>query len=160
VDNLACFLRPGVVLLTWTDDPADPQHEISREAFDFLASARDARGRRLEIHRIRQPGPLHVREEEAEGVIPVEGTRPRRAGDRMAGSYVNFYFADGGLILPVFGDPRDEEAVALLSSLCPDREVVPVFAREILLGGGNIHCITQQRPTAGRSAQIFRKILR
>ncbi len=68
---------------------------------------RDARGGRLENPRIRQPGPLYVRE---------------------------------------------EEAVALLSSLCPDREVVPVFAREILLGDDNIHCITRQRTArAGRA---------
>lgn len=57
----------------------------------------------------------------------------------MAGSCVDVRFADGGLILPVFGDPRDGEAVAPLSSLRPDRKVVPIFAREILLGSGELH---------------------
>jgi len=151
VDNLACFVRPGEVLLTWTDDPEDPQRPISEEAYEYLSGRTDARGRRLRVHRIHQPGPIAIRPEEAEGVDPIEGTLPRRAGDRLAGSYVNFYLPNGGVILPVFDDPRDEAAVRTIGALFPDREVVPVPAREILLGGGNIHCITQQRPAGGPS---------
>ena len=156
VDNLCCFLRPGVVVLTWTDDASDPQHAVSQEALEALAAARDARGRRLEVHRLHQPAPVRIRAEEAEGVDAIEGTLPRRAGDRLAASYVNFYLANGGLILPTFGDARDGEAIATLEGLCPDRRVVPVAAREILLGGGNIHCITQQqpRPAAGFAGRV------
>lgn len=146
VDNLCCFLRPGVVVLTWTEDASDPQYDISHQALKVLQAARDARGRRLEIHKLHQPEPVRIRAEEAEGVDRVEGTLPRRAGDRLAASYVNFYLANGGLIVPVFGDPHDAGAIATLERLCPDRQVVPVPAREILLGGGNIHCITQQQP--------------
>jgi agmatine deiminase len=146
IDNLCCFLRPGVVVLTWTDDASDPQHEVSSQALAVLEAERDARGRRLQIHKLHQPGPIRIAAEEAEGVDRIEGTLPRRAGDRLAASYVNFYLPDGGLILPVFGDPRDGEAVSLLERLCPERRLVPLPAREILLGGGNIHCITQQQP--------------
>lgn len=146
VDNLCCFLRPGVVVLSWTDDASDPQHAVSLETLEILSSCHDARGRRLEIHKLHQPGPLCITAEEAEGVDRTEGTLPRRAGDRLAASYVNFYLANGGLILPTFGEGRDAEAAAMLAALCPERRIVPVPAREILLGGGNIHCITQQRP--------------
>lgn len=146
VDNLCAFLRPGVVVLTWTEDQSDPQYDVSHEAYETLASAHDARGRRLEIHRLHQPDPVHIRAEEADGVDPVEGTLPRRAGDRLAASYVNFYLANGALILPTFGDAHDSQAAATLQALCPDRTVVPVPAREILLGGGGIHCITLQQP--------------
>lgn len=146
VDNLACFLRPGVVALTWTEDRSDPQYERSAEAYDYLMSVRDARGRRLEVHRIHQPDPVLISAEEAEGVDAVEGTLPRQAGDRMAASYINFYFCNGGAILPTFGDRRDAEALEMLQRLLPARRVVGVPAREILLGGGNIHCITQQQP--------------
>lgn len=148
VDNLCCFLRPGVLVLAWTDDPADPLYEISREALEVLMTARDARGQHLEVHKLHQPEPMRIRADEAEGVDPVEGTLPRRAGDRLAASYVNFYLANGGLILPTFGDRRDGEAIAALQALCPDRRVVPIPAREILLGGGGIHCITLQQPLA------------
>jgi agmatine deiminase len=146
VDNLACFLRPGVVALTWTDDRADPQYARSVEAYDHLISARDARGRRLEVHKIHQPDPVLIRPDEAEGVEVGEGTLPRRVGDRMAASYINFYLCNGGAIVPVFDDPHDAPALQKLQVLLPDRQVVGVLAREILLGGGNIHCITQQQP--------------
>lgn len=149
VDNLCCFVRPGVVALTWTDDPDDPQYAISRDAFDRLVDVTDARGRRLEVHKIHQPNPVLITEEEAAGVDAVEGTLPRRAGDRLAASYINFYIANGSVIAPLFNDPHDEPALATLRRLFPDREVVGVPAREILLGGGNIHCITQQQPLAG-----------
>ncbi|MFZ2288117.1 MAG: agmatine deiminase family protein, partial [Halopseudomonas yangmingensis] len=65
-----------------------------------------------------------------------------------AGSYVNFLIVNGGIIAPAFGDPHDEAAHDLLEQLFPDRRVVMVPGREILLGGGNIHCITQQQPAA------------
>jgi agmatine deiminase len=64
----------------------------------------------------------------------------------MAGSYINFYIANGGVIMPIFDDPHDEPALETLSRLFPKRKIVGLPAREILLGGGNIHCITQQQP--------------
>ena len=66
----------------------------------------------------------------------------------MAASYVNYYTCNGGVIVPTFADPRDTDALDTLRALYPDRKVVGIPAREILLGGGNIHCITQQQPAA------------
>jgi len=147
VDNLCCFVRPGVVVLTWTDDEHDPQHAISLDARRRLEGATDARGRPLEIHLLHQPGPLHMTDDEARGVDPLEGSRPRLAGDRMAGSYVNFYVAGDRVILPLLDERRDDAAAAKLAELFADRRIVGVPAREILLGGGNVHCITQQVPS-------------
>jgi agmatine deiminase len=146
VDNIACFARPGVVLLTWTDDEDDPQHRISRDARERLEAATDARGRPLEVVLLPSPGPLQISAEEAEGVDAGEGTQPRRAGDRLAASYVNFYLGNSRIVCPLLDPRHDEEAAAILGRAFPDREVVGVPAREVLLGGGNIHCITQQVP--------------
>ncbi len=146
VDNIACFLRPGAIALIWTDDKSDPQYERSAEAYDFLMSATDAHGRRMEVHKIHQPDPVFLTRQEADGVVTVEGTLPRRAGDRMAASYVNFYLCNGGAVVPTFEDTHDQVALATLQSLLPERKVVGMPAREVLLGGGNIHCITQQQP--------------
>jgi len=146
VDNIACFARPGVVLLTWTDDEDDPQNRISRDARERLEAATDARGRPLEVVLLPSPGPLQISAEEAEGVDAGEGTQPRRAGDRMAASYVNFYLGNSRIVCPLLDPRHDDEATAILGRTFPDREVVGVPAREILLGGGNIHCITQQVP--------------
>ncbi len=146
VDNLCCFLRPSEVALTWTDDQNDPQYEISLDAFQRLSQAIDARGRRLIVHKIHQPDPILITAEESGGVDSVDGTMPRLEGDRMAASYINFLMVNGGAIVPVFNDPHDEIALTKLQELLPERRVVGVYAREILLGGGNIHCITQQQP--------------
>ena len=150
IDNLACFVRPGEVCVTWSDEPRDPQHAISSDALERLRAARDARGRRLRVHKLPAPGPLHMTLREASGIQPQRGSPARVAGWRLAGSYVNFYLANGGLVMPLL-DPRTDRAAArVLKRVFPDRKVVGVPAREILLGGGNIHCITQQVP--GRSA--------
>ena len=146
VDNLCRFVRPGVVVLTWTDDVSDPQHEISLDAYERLVSTIDARGRELEVHKIHQPAPILITREESEGVDSIEGTLPRREGDRLAGSYVNFYLANGVVVMPRFNDSHDQAALETIRQLCPDRKVVGVPGREILLGGGNVHCITQQQP--------------
>jgi agmatine deiminase len=146
VDNLACFARPGVVLLTWTDDDGDPQHPISRDARGRLEAATDAQERSLEVVLLPSPGPLQISAEEAQGVDTAEGTVPRSAGDRLAASYVNFYLGNSRIVYPLLDPRHDEDAAAVLRRVFPEREVVGVPAREILLGGGNIHCITQQVP--------------
>jgi agmatine deiminase len=148
VDNLACFVEPGVVLLCWTDDRSDPQHEISADALRRLRAATDARGRKLDVVPIPLPGPLYMTEEEAGGVEVAAGTQPRRGGDRLAASYVNFYVADGRVVYPLLDERYDDVAATVLASCFPEHELVGVEAREILLGGGNIHCITQQVPAA------------
>jgi agmatine deiminase len=146
VDNLACFARPGTVLLTWTDDEDDPQHAISRDARERLEANTDARGRSLEVVTLPSPGPLQLTAEEAAGIDAREGTQARLAGERLAGSYVNFYLGNSRIVMPLLDPRHDEEAAAILRRVFPEREVVGVPAREILLGGGNIHCITQQVP--------------
>jgi agmatine deiminase len=146
VDELACFVRPGVVLLTWTEDASDPQHPVSRDARERLEAATDAGGRGLEVVLVPSPGPLTISEEEAAGVEPAKGTLARRPGDRLAGSYANFYAANSRIVHPLLDQRHDEEAARILGECFPEREIVGVPAREILLGGGNIHCITQQVP--------------
>ncbi|WP_275286700.1 agmatine deiminase [Halomonas elongata] len=150
VDNLCCFVAPGEVALSWTDDPADPQYAISREALAVLENATDARGRSFKIHRLPQPGPLHIGEDEANGIDRLNHSHPRRPGDRMAGSYVNFYIGNSVVVMPLLDPARDDEARAIIEGLFPTRRVIGVPAREILLGGGNIHCITQQQPRRHR----------
>ena len=146
IDNLACFVRPGAVCLTWTDNRRDPQYRSSQDAWQRLNDARDARGRKLEVVRVPMPGPLRMTAAEAAGVVRCEGTRGRRAGERLAGSYVNFYIANRGIVMPLLDARTDRRAATILKRLFPGRRVVGVPAREILLGGGNIHCITQQIP--------------
>lgn len=146
VDNIANFVTPGVVVLAWTDDKNDPQYNISKENFKILKNSTDAQGRRIKVEKLYLPTPISITKEESEGVDAVDGTLPRQEGDRLAASYVNYYTVNGGIIFPEFGDDNDIQAKKVLQRLYPDRKVVGIYAREILLGGGNIHCITQQIP--------------
>ena len=147
VDNLACFSRPGRVLLTWSEAAGDPQSAISREARTALESATDARGRQLDVGLLPAPGPLTITAEEASGVDRSAHAVARTAGDRMAGSYVNFLLANSVVVHPLLDERLDDEVGALLRAEFPDRRVEGVPGREILLGGGNVHCITQQVPS-------------
>jgi agmatine deiminase len=150
VDNLACFARPGEVCLTYTADKRDLQWEVSNDALERLHAARDARGRKLKVHKLPSPGPLKMTAAEAAGVQFCAGSQPREAGGRLAGSYANFYIANGGIVVPLLDARTDAAAIAKLKRVFPGRKVVGVPGREILLGGGNIHCITQQVPAVKR----------
>ena len=149
IDNLACFARPGEVCLSWTDNKRDPQYPISLDAWERLSDESDARGRRLQVTRLPMPGPLVMSAKEASGIIAREGTKARAAGERLAASYVNFYLANGGVVMPLLDSRTDRVAARRLKQLFRERRIVGVPAREILLGGGNIHCITQQVPATG-----------
>ncbi|KAL3512349.1 hypothetical protein ACH5RR_025066 [Cinchona calisaya] len=148
IDNMCCFAKPGVVLLSWTDDELDPQYERSVEALSILTNTTDANGRKLQVIKLHVPGTLYMSDEEARGLVKNGEAKARPPGTRLAASYVNFYIANGAIITPQFGDQKwDDEAVRILSLAFPDHEVVRIEgAREIVLGGGNIHCITQQQP--------------
>jgi agmatine deiminase len=155
IDNLACFARPGEICLTWTGNRRDPQSQVSHDALERLRDARDARGRRLKVHRLPSPGPLRMTAAEAAGVQNRTGVKPRQGGARLAASYANFYIANGGIVMPLLDSRTDRQALSVLRRVFPKRRVVGVPGREILLGGGNIHCITQQIPAAiARAAPV------
>jgi agmatine deiminase len=153
VDNVCAFIRPAEVVLAWTDDETDPQYALSKASYDYLLRERDAKGRKITIHKLPVPEhPVCITAEEVKGYEFEEGEDEREVGERLAASYVNFYISNNALIVPAFGgdnEESDKRAQELLQKLCPDRKVVPVYARDILLGGGNIHCITQQIPKKG-----------
>lgn len=147
VDNIVHYCAPGVIALAWTDDVNDPQYPMSKTALDYLEGQVDAKGRKLEIHKLHIPTEILITEEESGGVDRVDGTLPRQVGDRQAASYANFYIANDAVILPIFNDPvYDKKAVDTLQNIFPNHKIETIYAREIILGGGNIHCITQQQP--------------
>ena len=114
----------------------------------------------LRVHKLPAPGPLYMTRREAAGVRASRAIRALRAGQRLAGSYVNFYLANGAVILPLLDARTDGAARRVLRRVFPRRRIVGVPAREILLGGGNLHCITQQQPQprseAAQSARLMR----
>ncbi|WP_114860576.1 agmatine deiminase family protein [Azospirillum brasilense] len=128
IDEIALFVKPGVVMAITTDDPGDANFKAFQDNLDRLKRARDAQGRELEVIPVRQPA------------------RRDENGVRLTLSYTNLYIANGGIVMPAFEDSADDEAFRIVRRAFPDREVVQVPALDIVRGGGGIHCITQQQP--------------
>lgn len=152
VDNMVAFVKPGVVVMAWTDNQDDPQYEYCKETYEALANATDARGKHLEIHKAMLPNPpLYMSEEESKGIEKSKfEAKPRMGDDRLSASYVNYYQGKNFIILPAFGVKEDEEALELFKKLYPKKKIHQINTREILLGGGNIHCITMQIPEVNK----------
>ena len=154
IDNVCAFVRPGEVVLAWTDDPTDPQYACSQACLHYLEGETDAQGRRIRVHKLPIPRvPVLVTQEDLEGYTFEDGEDVREVGERLAASYVNYYCANGAIVLPAFGGENaasDAQAAAILAGLFPERRIISVYAREILTGGGNIHCITQQIPEGAK----------
>ncbi|MEV7591133.1 agmatine deiminase family protein [Streptomyces sp. NPDC089922] len=128
VDGVCAFAAPGTVVVSLPDDPDHPDHARMRANRAVLEATTDARGRRLEIIDVPQTAFTDL----ADGTIEV--------------SYLNYYIANGGVVVPVAGLPQDEAALAVIASAHPGRKVVGVRALAIAFGGGGVHCITQQIP--------------
>lgn len=147
VDNICAFVKPREVVLAWTDKKEDPQYAYSKACMDMLEKETDAKGRPFIVHKMLIPDrPVCITEEDLCGYRFEEGEDVRELGERLAASYVNFYIGNKVVLVPQFGDRNDAAAVRLLEQVFPERTVVPIDAREIIIGGGNIHCITQQIP--------------
>ncbi|MDF2926136.1 MAG: agmatine deiminase [Paenibacillaceae bacterium] len=136
VDNVACFAAPGKIILQVCNDPEDANYAISQENLRILDSSVDAQGRKPEIIAIRQP-PLR-----------------QYGGKRLTLSYLNFYFVNDGIILPVFGGDAaetDRLAEQALAAAFPGRRIRTVNGMAIIKEGGNVHCTTQQMPAPTHS---------
>lgn len=129
IDNLACFVKPGVVVALACHDPQDSHYHILRDNLHRLRTIKDANGRNLEVIEIEQPN----RQDHPEL-------------GRLTLSYINFYLANGGIVMPIFADPADEIAQTTLQQLFPQRRIITLNTIDLIHGGGNIHCITQQQP--------------
>ena len=128
IDGLACFVRPGLVLLETLTDPTSERSKVLRENRLALRGASDARGRGLEV------------------IEMEDAWQAENRGGSFCISYINFYLANGGVVMPCYDAPGDEPARRIIEKAFPTRDVVQVDVRDIAIGGGGIHCITQQRP--------------
>ncbi len=131
VDGIASYIKPGRVLLATTDDKNHPDYETFQKNKEIINNTPDAKGRKIEIVEITEP------------------FERLDNGTQVKGLYVNFYMANGGIVLPKFGFPEhDQAALDIFKREFPDREIIQISSRIVLFGGGNIHCITQQQPKA------------
>ncbi|MFK8022230.1 MAG: agmatine/peptidylarginine deiminase [Pseudomonadales bacterium] len=130
VDGAAAFVKPGVVLIEVNPDESDPHCRVAQDNLNAMQGQTDAQGRDIKIELINEAS--------------------YKPGEWNGGcsSYVNSYLCNGAVIVPGYDFHRDAEAVATYQRLYPDREIVQVQINSIAVGGGGVHCITQQQPVA------------
>ena len=128
IDDFARFVSPGRVVIAQELDKKDPNYKPLNDGLERLRSARDARGRRLDIVPLPMPAPIVFEKQ------------------RLPASYANFSVTTGSVLVPVFNDPNDRVALGIFAELFPDREIIPIYSRDLVLGLGTLHCSTQQEP--------------
>lgn len=129
IDEVACFIAPGKVLALITHDKDDANYQRLHENLELLKSTTDAKGRALEVFTVEQPPATYMDNE------------------RLTLSYINFYMANKGIVMPAFGHPKEDKAAyELFVKLFPNHHISQINALDVFAGGGGIHCITQQQP--------------
>ena len=128
IDNLACFAPDNVIIALNEEDPEDSNYDRLKENLSRLSGANDINGKTYEIVKIDQP------------------SYDSFLNERLPMSYINFYIANNGIVMPVFNDVKDADAIEKIQNVFKNKSVVTVPGRPIVEGGGCVHCITQQQP--------------
>ena len=130
VDDLTRFVNPSAVVTIVEEDRNDANYAVLQENLALLKSMTDQDGKPLRVETLPMPAPVFFNKQ------------------RLPASYANFYIANKIVLVPVFNDPNDRIALDTLATLFPDREIVPIYCRDLVLGLGTIHCMTQQLPSS------------
>ena len=155
IDDVATLIAPGVMACIWTDDPEYPFYRQCHEAYETLSNATDAQGHKLKVYKLPMPvKPLYMTQEACDSIDVDEDAEPRVPDEPLIASYMNYLVTNHGVITPQYGDENDQLAVDTLQKIYDETwgegvyKVVGVKSEQVVYGGGNIHCITQQEPSA------------
>jgi agmatine deiminase len=130
IDDLARFISPGTVVIGIETNRRDPNYNVLQHARRLLDRARDQDGNPFTVVELPMPRAVTYQ------------------GQRLPATYMNFYFVNGALLVPIFRQSdRDRRALSILQSLLPRRQVIGVECRALIWGLGTIHCLTQQEPS-------------
>ena len=123
IDDVARFTSPDTVAVVAERDRSSANYEPLKENLARLRACGD-----LRVSTLPCPEPVYFN------------------GQLLPASYANFYIANGLVLAPIFGDPADRAALNTLARLFPDREVIGIPCRDLVLGLGTLHCMTMQQP--------------
>jgi agmatine deiminase len=128
IDDIARFVSPSTVVCAYETDEKDANYRALRENYEILTASTNQDGVPLTV--VKLPMPAEV----------ISGD------ERLPASYTNFYIGNTVVVVPVFQDPNDAEAVRILQDLFPGRRVIGIDARAMVEGFGTFHCATQHQP--------------
>jgi agmatine deiminase len=137
IDELARFVGPNKIVCAYEDNEKDENYVILKNNYETLQTATNLEGKPFEIIKLPMP---HMN---------FTGTAAGVAGEnaKAAVSYTNFYIGNNIILMSVFNDPNDQKAIDIIQNCFPDRKVVPIDCRDIIFGGGGVHCLTLHQPT-------------
>ena len=134
IDNLARFVNASKVLCAWEENAKDPNHKTLKDNYDVLCRAKNQNGGKLIVVKVPMPGAK---------IVSLRGEKRR-----LAGSYMNFYIANGVVLVPQFDDPNDSAALRIIQKAFPGRRAIGIDCSDLIYGAGTLHCISQQQPKA------------
>jgi agmatine deiminase len=146
IDNILSFVDYRTILLSWTDDIQNPQKNILQAVYDVLINEKTITGESFRIIKVPMPPTMSITKDEAAGIKTIMNSKPRQKGDTLLATYSNAYVFNGGVILPIYGSKLDEIAINIYRETFTDRAVYPLYAKELLIGGGGFHCIFHEIP--------------
>jgi agmatine deiminase len=131
IDDIARFVGPATVVCAYETDSSDANYPALHENYEILQKSSDQEGKPITV--IKLPMPAKVADTD----------------ERFPASYTNFYIGNTVVVVPVFDDPHDAEALRIIQEIFPDRKIVGINARALVEGYGTFHCATQQQPKVG-----------
>lgn len=146
IDNFLSFVNNDTILLSWTDDINNPQYNVLNNALNTLKNIKNENGNAYKIIKLPLPNTSFIRKEEANQISQNKNSKMRLAGDVLLNSYSNSYIFNGGIVVPTFNLPTDNETIEIYKNCFPDKTIYPINARELSIGGGGFHCIFHEVP--------------
>lgn len=134
IDDIAKFIAPGKILCAYEDDPNDENYKTLKENYEALQKETDMKGRPFTLIKLPMPH------------LYYNNDKPFEKGKKAPASYVNFYIGNRAVLIPKFNDPNDKQAEKIIQEYFPGKKVVPIDCRDLIYGGGAVHCLTQQEP--------------
>ncbi len=145
IDNVLAFISSKDVCLAWTEDKENPNYNRVREIERTIKDSTNIMGNKYTIHYIPLPPLQYMTRLESAGLEKADSIS-RNEGDLLPASYINFYMINGAVLIPSFGCETDKIALECFQNIFTDRDVIQVYSREPLLGGGGIHCLLHEIP--------------
>lgn len=148
IDNVCAFVGDGEICIAYTEDKNNIQYNVLQTAYKILSKETDAKGNKLIIHKLPLPTSQFITKEESVGILQTSSSTNRVEGFELIPSYLNYYLINGGVLVPSFGCDDDDKVKMEMSKIFPNREVILIPSKEILIGGGGFHCIMHEIPYA------------
>lgn len=129
IDTVARFCDAHTIAYQACDDRSDPHYEDLAAMEAELRAFRDADGKPYRLFGLPLPAAMYDED-----------------GQRLPAGYANFLIVNGAVLVPVYGGPQDEPALAALRPCFPKHAVLGVDCRWLIRQYGSLHCVTMQIP--------------